>query len=83
MAIGEVVIDPNRCRGCGYCVKFCPRGCIAIPGDKLSAEGYTLAVFSRPENCNACGACGWLCPHFALEVYKYIDAKPAAAGGVK
>ena len=78
MAKGEITIDPDRCRGCGYCVKFCSRHCLVIPPDKFTPDGYMLAVFAEPDKCNACGICGWLCPHFALEVYKYADAEPEA-----
>jgi 2-oxoglutarate ferredoxin oxidoreductase subunit delta len=75
MAKGEIIIDEMFCRGCGYCEKFCTRGCIETPGDKLSSEGYLLPVFANPDKCNACGICGWMCPHFAIEVYKYVEAK--------
>lgn len=74
MAKGEVTIDDTRCRGCGYCVKFCPNECLSIPGDKFSVEGYMLAVLEKPDECIACGFCGWMCPHFAVEVYKYVEA---------
>jgi len=80
MAKGEIVIDENACLGCGYCTRFCARGCIEIPGDKITAQGYMLPVFVHPEKCNACGVCAWLCPHIAIEVYKYVEpAKSASA----
>ena len=45
----EVVIDEGQCQGCGYCVKFCPRGCIVIAGDKFTPKGYMLASFVKPD----------------------------------
>jgi len=69
MVTSEVVIDENRCYGCGYCQKFCPRGCIEILGNKFTPMGYSLPTFTKPEECNACGFCVWMCPHLALEVY--------------
>ena len=74
MSKGEIVIDENSCLGCGYCTKFCSRGCITIPGDKFTPQGYPLAVFINPEDCTACSVCAWMCPHFAIEVYKYVES---------
>jgi len=70
MAKGEVIINEQLCKGCGYCAHFCSRGVIEIPGDKFSSQGYSLPVLAHPEECNGCGICGWLCPAFAMEVYK-------------
>ena len=72
MARGEITIDEKQCKGCGYCTKFCARGCIVIPGDRFTPQGYLLPVFAEPDKCNACGVCGWMCPDLAIEVYKYV-----------
>ena len=77
MAKGEIVIDEELCKGCGLCVLFCPRGCIAISGEKINPIGYSLPSFVQPEQCNGCGICGWMCPDFAIEVYKYVQ-RPAS-----
>ncbi len=73
MTRGEIVIDEMMCKGCGYCVKFCTRGCIEIAGDKFTPQGFLLPTFINQENCNACSVCAWMCPDFAIEVYKYVD----------
>jgi 2-oxoglutarate ferredoxin oxidoreductase subunit delta len=70
MAKGEIVINQELCKGCGYCVKFCSRGCIII-GDKFNAQGYPVAQFTQVENCTACEVCAWMCPESVIEVYKY------------
>ncbi|MDY6907765.1 MAG: ferredoxin family protein [Chloroflexota bacterium] len=75
MARGEIVIDEMLCKGCGYCVKFCNRGCIEITGDKFTPQGFLLPSFVNQENCNACAVCGWMCPDFAIEVYKFVEEK--------
>jgi formate hydrogenlyase subunit 6/NADH:ubiquinone oxidoreductase subunit I len=77
MAKGGITINEASCLGCGYCEKFCSRGCIVIPGDKFSPQGYLLPVFANPGRCNACGVCNWMCPHFAIEVYRYIENQGA------
>ena len=74
MAKGEIVIIPENCFGCGYCVEFCSQKAIAITGDKFSPMGFPLPTLLRPDDCNACGNCAAMCPHFAIQVYKYIAA---------
>ena len=78
MAKGEIVINETLCKGCGYCVKFCSRGCIEIAGDKFTPQGYLLPAFINPEKCNACCVCAWMCPDFAIEVYKYVEEEAKA-----
>ncbi len=75
MARGEIVIDEAYCKGCGYCIKFCARGCIVQPGDKFSPQGYLLPEFENTEKCNACGICAWMCPDQAIEVYRLVEDK--------
>ena len=70
MAKGDIEINEELCKGCGYCVEFCPRACITI-GDKFNTQGFLVAQFTQPENCNACQVCAWMCPDYAIEVYKY------------
>ena len=72
MITSEVIIDEEQCQGCGYCVTFCPRGCISITGDKFTSQGYLLPSFLEPEKCNTCGFCAMLCPRAAIEVYLNI-----------
>ena len=74
MAKGEITIDESICKGCSYCAEFCARGCIEVPGDRITHKGYSLPVFAHPERCDACGICAWMCPRFAIEVYKYVEA---------
>ncbi len=80
MAKGEINIIEQHCLGCGYCEHFCNQGCIEITGDKFTSQGYLLPTFEHPEKCTACGICNWMCPHFAIEVYKYVEAEAAEAG---
>lgn len=77
MARGEIVIDEKLCKGCGYCTKFCLRGCIVIKGDRVTPQGYPLPSFVEQERCNGCAVCAWMCPEYAVEVYKYVDVEAA------
>ncbi len=69
MARGRIVVDSERCKGCGYCAEFCPKGCVEI-GAETNSTGYFFAVFSDPESCTGCASCRDMCPDFAIEVYR-------------
>ena len=63
-----VKINFDRCKECGYCIRFCPKGCLK-KGDKINKKGYFPPVFD-PANCIACGTCARMCPDTVLSVYK-------------
>jgi 2-oxoglutarate ferredoxin oxidoreductase subunit delta len=64
---GKVTIDIERCKGCGYCVDFCPQGVLAM-STRLNAKGYTLPGVEDETKCLACGYCQEICPEFAITV---------------
>jgi 2-oxoglutarate ferredoxin oxidoreductase subunit delta len=63
----RVLIDEARCKGCAYCVEFCPRGVLRM-STELSQKGYTLAEVEDEGKCLGCGLCSVLCPEFAIEL---------------
>ncbi|MCL2039473.1 MAG: ferredoxin family protein [Bacteroidetes bacterium] len=67
-AKGKIVIDTEKCKGCGVCVVACPQKCISL-GDKLNLKGYTFAI-QDATNCVGCAACGIICPDAAITVYQ-------------
>ena len=40
----KVTINENLCKGCGLCVRACPKGVLALAKDKLNAKGYHPSV---------------------------------------
>ena len=41
----KVTINENLCKGCGLCVRACPKGVLALAKDKLNAK-----VIIRPSS---------------------------------
>jgi 2-oxoglutarate ferredoxin oxidoreductase subunit delta len=62
---GIVVIVEERCKGCGYCITYCPRGVLAF-SDKYNAKGYHPPVVKKMEDCVNCHYCETICPDFAI-----------------
>jgi 2-oxoglutarate ferredoxin oxidoreductase subunit delta len=64
---GQVHLNQERCKGCGYCVDFCPRGVLKM-SDELNTRGYLLPAVDDETRCTACGYCEALCPEFAIKI---------------
>jgi 2-oxoglutarate ferredoxin oxidoreductase subunit delta len=75
---GVVVIKHDTCKGCGFCVEFCPLDALAL--DKgYNAKGYHPPYLAKPELCNGCDMCGLFCPDFAIFGYREKLEEAAAA----
>lgn len=73
-ATGAVVIDAERCKGCGLCAAACARGVLAM-SSRLNARSYTPAEVRQPEKCSGCEMCALMCPEVAIRVYKRRQKK--------
>jgi len=62
---GVVMILEDRCKGCGYCIEFCPRGVLGF-SPRFNAKGYHPPAVVKPEECVNCHYCEILCPEFAI-----------------
>jgi 2-oxoglutarate ferredoxin oxidoreductase subunit delta len=74
---GTVVVKMNQCKGCSYCLDFCPSECLEFSQD-FNAKGYHYPVLVRPEDCTGCDLCGLYCPDFAIFGIKYKDLEKRA-----
>lgn len=57
----EPMFDPNKCVGCGFCLKACDKGAIRI------SQSTGKAVTDKAA-CTTCGACVDYCPKEAREI---------------
>ena len=56
----EITIREEWCKGCRFCVAYCPTQVLRMEGVK--------PVVAALEKCTACALCVWICPDFAIKV---------------
>jgi formate hydrogenlyase subunit 6/NADH:ubiquinone oxidoreductase subunit I len=59
---GAIVFEPEKCIGCGLCVRDCPADALKL--NKKSREEFTLLHY--PARCAYCGQCQDSCRHGAI-----------------
>lgn len=62
---GMVLILEDRCKGCGYCIAFCPRD-VLHESTRFNAKGYHPPEVKNPDACVNCHYCEIICPDLAI-----------------
>jgi 2-oxoglutarate ferredoxin oxidoreductase subunit delta len=62
---GTVYILEDRCKGCGYCIEFCPKKILEF-SKEFNAKGYHFPTPSAVDDCVNCHYCEIICPEFAI-----------------
>lgn len=60
---GRIILKSERCKGCGICAAFCPKGVLAI-------NTLSKIEIVKGDECIACGQCELRCPDYAIFVEK-------------
>jgi len=76
--MSRILIDQDRCKGCGLCTTACPRELVQI-ADCFNAKGYRPAALVDPDGqCTGCANCASMCPDMAIVVYRTTREKQHA-----
>jgi 2-oxoglutarate ferredoxin oxidoreductase subunit delta len=67
VVVGKVNIIAARCKGCKYCIEFCPNRILAESKD-FNEKGYHPPYVSQEGRCVNCNFCETVCPEFAIFV---------------
>ncbi len=62
---GLLTINIELCKGCGFCIEFCPSGALEF-SDEFNSKGYHPPRVINAEACTGCDLCGMYCPDFAI-----------------
>ena len=65
MDLRVVTINVERCKGCGFCVEFCPTKVLSL-SSAFNSKGYHAPYVVLAEKCSGCDLCGMYCPDFAI-----------------
>jgi 2-oxoglutarate ferredoxin oxidoreductase subunit delta len=74
MAKGRVVLDQERCKGCGLCVSVCPKEILVI-SSHLNERGYLPVEVTDMDQCTGCGVCAVICPDVCIAVYRQVPVR--------
>lgn len=64
---GQVFVIPERCKGCRFCIEFCPED-VLVESEGMNAKGYHYPVVAEGQEdaCVNCRFCKLVCPEFAI-----------------
>jgi 2-oxoglutarate ferredoxin oxidoreductase subunit delta len=75
---GQVYIIPERCKGCKFCIDFCPRD-VLEETSAMNAKGYHYPIVAegKEDECIACQFCSIICPEFAIYTEEIVEEETA------
>jgi 2-oxoglutarate ferredoxin oxidoreductase subunit delta len=75
--MGQVFLIPERCKGCNFCIEFCPRE-VLVESVAMNAKGYHYPAVAtgKDDECADCSFCALICPEFAI--FTELRSAPAA-----
>ncbi|MDR1531913.1 MAG: 4Fe-4S binding protein [Clostridiales bacterium] len=68
--MANVIIEEDKCKGCGLCAAACPKKIITLGAGKLNARGFHPAVVTDMTQCLGCAFCAVMCPDVVITVFK-------------
>jgi len=63
----EIHIIKNQCKGCGFCIQFCPKN-VLEESEEITERGVHPPRVVDESECVLCGFCTAVCPDFAIFV---------------
>ena len=73
---GDVIVIDDRCKGCGFCVEYCPKDVLAL-SESFNRKGYHPPEIVLHGECVNCNLCEMICPEFAIFT---VEARSSGGG---
>jgi len=70
-AQAEIHLLKDQCKGCGYCIEYCPRK-VLEESEEINARGVRPPKVVDNSKCIICSFCTAICPDFAI----FVEEKP-------
>ena len=77
---GEVRIIVERCKGCQFCVEYCPKDVLEM-SEEFNAKGYHPPKVVKHGEFVNCNLCEMICPDFAIFSVAMEPGQQAPAEG--
>ena len=68
----KVILNNERCKGCGLCVAVCPKKILQLQKDNRNSKGYLTAECIASGECIACKRCVTICPDCVITLKREI-----------
>lgn len=75
---GKVIVLEERCKGCGFCVEYCPKDVLEL-SKRFNRKGYHPPDVVTAEDCVNCHLCEMICPDFAIFSLELTDVEEAGS----
>ena len=66
--MAEISLDKKRCKGCGLCVRACPKKLLFLQASATNEKGYHPAEIADREACTGCRSCALTCPDLCIVI---------------
>ncbi|MBN2461218.1 MAG: 4Fe-4S binding protein [Candidatus Cloacimonetes bacterium] len=66
---GEIIIVKDRCKGCSFCVEFCPNDVLEL-STEFNIKGYHPPQVVDINRCAFDGLCERICPDSAIFIVR-------------
>lgn len=67
----KFVLEIDKCKGCGLCIRACPKKLLA-PSSVMNKQGNSYPVMTDESACISCACCALTCPDMCITVYKEV-----------